>query len=197
MEITPEQATKLKTWASERDSILFEIAKLKEEKEKITKDIIELSQSKTEIQNDIVKSEGRMEELDKKEKLYEEIVSIEIPKLEVQKTKLETEVMSFQKEVSYLDLKKDGLVKDIDFLIKTQKDVFERTGVLEKVVEHVTKISSSNIKELDEAVAILKKKVDEILKLSTEDIDAHNRILGEIPKLFVELQRKSLIREKI
>lgn len=195
--LTPEQKTQLKTWASERDSILSEISILKTEKEVLTKKNKELAESNTEIQTSIVEANVRMEELDKKESLYAEIVSIEIPKLEVQKTTLETEITGFQKEVSYLDLKKEGLLRDIEFLIKTQKDVFEKTGVLEKVVEHVTKVSTTNIKELEDAVASVKTKVDEILKVSTSEIDAHTQILNEIPKLFVELQKKSLIKQRI
>ena len=195
--LTPEQTNQLKTWASERDSLLEKISILKTEKDVLTKKNKELAESNTEIQTSIVKANVRMEELDKKESLYMEIVSIEIPKLEVEKTTLETEVMSLQKEVSYLDLKKEGLQRDLEFMIKNQKDVFERTGILEKIVEHVTDVSETNIKTLDNAISSLTEKVKEVIELSTKDIEAQNRILGEIPKLFVELQRKVLARDEL
>ena len=48
---------------------------------------------------------------------------------------------------------------------------------------------------MEDSIGRVKTKTDEILKLSTENITAHNQVLGEIPKLFVELQKKSLNRE--
>ena len=196
-ELSPEQKEQLSNWSIQRDALLTELALLKEENEKLTQRNIEIADSSTEISEKIQQSIGRMEELDKQENLYKEIVAVEIPALEIVKTRLQTEITALKKEVVPLETRKEELVKDIEFLIKTKEDVSDKKEIIEKVVDHVTKVNSSNIKEIDEAIIALKSKVDEILKLSTEDIDAHNKILGEIPKLFVELQRKSLVREKI
>ena len=195
--LLPEQDKQLKTWAEQRDSILLEISSLKTEREGLEKRNKDLSDSNTEIQGTIVKSIGRMEELDKQEDLYTQIVSDEIPKLESEKTKLETLIAAFQKEVDTLKSEKNTLIKDIEFLRTTHNEVFDRTGILREIVENVTKISSTNIQVMDSTISALKLKVEEILQASTDGIDANNRILNEIPRLFVELQRKSLIREKI
>jgi len=40
-------------------------------------------------------------------------------------------------------------------------------------------------------------KVKEVVAISTENINKHNVILDEIPKIFVELKRKSLEREPL
>jgi len=195
--LLPEQEKQLKTWASERDLILSELSNLKNEKELLVKKNKELSDSNTEIQTTINQSIGRMVELDKEEKLYMEIVDVKIPQLESQKSILETEITGFQKEISYLEFQKGGLVKDIEFLIKTQSEVFDRTGILEKVVDHVTKVNSSNLKELEDASLQMIAKAKDILELSDSQYKAHTEVLREIPRLFVELQKKTLIRQKI
>lgn len=195
--ITPEQKEQLNNWSIQRDALLGVIAGLKTEEEKRTNRVKDLAISATELENKIQQSIGRLEELDKVELLYMEIVDSKLPDLETQKTKLETLVTILEKEAGGLLDKKEEIKKDIEFLTKVQSEIFKRTGILEEVVEHVTKVSASNIKELDEVVASLTKKVKEVIALSTEDIEAQNRILGEIPKLFVELQRKVLLRNEL
>lgn len=196
-ELLPEQKEQLTNWSVQRDALLGEIAQLVDQKQKLSQQTAEIAISYSEIANKIQQSIGRMEELDKQEKLYMEIVASELPGLEKEKSTLQSEVSGLKKEITVLNEKKENLHKEITLLITTQEDVFKRTGILEKVVEHVTNVSSSNIKELNSAVASIKEKTDEILKVSTENINAHTRILNEIPALFVELQRKSLTREKI
>jgi len=138
-----------------------------------------------------------MEELDKTEKLYMEIVDSKLPELEIKKTKLEIAISELSKDIESLSKKKDSLIKDIMFLITTHEDVYKKTGALEKIVDHVTKVNSENIKQLDTAVTAMTEKVSNILKLSDEQYKAHTEVLTEIPRLFVELRKKSLVREKI
>jgi chromosome segregation ATPase len=178
-------------------SLESEISILEQKKNNLIKKNIELAESNTDIEKKIVGATERMKELDKQETLYMEIVDSKLPKLEEQKTKLETFVSELTKEAGDLMDKKDSLTKDIMFLIVTQEDVYNRTGALEKIVEHVTKVSSSNIKELDKAVEDISKKAKEIITLSDSSIKKQNDVLDEIPKLFVELRRKSLVREKL
>jgi chromosome segregation ATPase len=194
---TPEQVTQLSTWASERDTILSEISILKDEKEKIIKQRNEAAESATEIENKVQQFIGRMAELDKQEKQYEEIVSVEIPKLETHKTRLETQITALASLLDGLEITKSKLQTDIEFLTKVQSEIFNRTEILEKVVEHVTNVSSANIKELNNAVIEITTKVKDILALSDSELKAHTEILNEIPRLFVELQKKILIRQKI
>lgn len=196
-QITPEQKEQLNNWSIQRDALLGEIALLKNEKESLLKANAEIAISSIDIANRIEQSKGRMAELDRQETDYINIIAVEIPALESQKTKLETEIPNLQKEIGVLSDKKDELTKDIMLLIVVQDEVFNRTGILEKVVEHVTNISSANIKELDNAVIALTNKVQEFVSLSDTNLKAHTEILNEIPKLFVELSKKTLIRQKI
>ncbi len=192
-----EEEVNLNSWAAKRDGILSEIAVLEDKKVRLSKQNTELANSYTEISKKIEKIVGRMEELDKTEKLYGEIVDTKILELETRKIKLTSDVDILDFEVKTLENKKESLIKDIMFLITTQEDVFNRTGILEKVVEHVTNVSSKNIKELDTAVTEINKKAEKILSLSDTNIKAHTDILNEIPRLFVELSKKTLTRQKI
>jgi seryl-tRNA synthetase len=196
-EITPEQKEQLSNWSIQRDALLGEIATLKTEKEKLSKDNTEIALSSIDIAKRIEQSIGRLAELDNTEKLYMEIVDSKIPELEAEKSRLTTEIDHLIIQLSSLGEKKEDIQKDIEFLIRVQSEVFNRTEILVKVVDHVTKINSTNMIEIETLVNLIKTKTEEILKLSTEDIEAHNRILNEIPRLFVELQKKVLIRKPI
>lgn len=195
--LSPEQKKQIDSWVGQRDSILKEVAIVKGEHEALLILNKNLSESNTEIANKIQQSVGRLEELDKREKEYEEILSLDVSALSVTKTRLETEVTNLQNLVKSLLSDKEVVVKDISFLKDIHGAVFDKTAVLEKVIEHVTRVSSTNIRDVEGFVVALKSKIDEILILSTTNIQAHNLILSEIPKLFVELHRKSLEREII
>lgn len=95
--ITLEQQNQLKSWASERDAILSDISMARSEHDLIVKANRMLTESNTEISQSILRSEGRMLELDKKEREYTEIVSSEIADLGKKKTLLETEVTSLKR----------------------------------------------------------------------------------------------------
>ena len=195
--LSTQQEEQLKTWAVQRDEILQEISVLNTEKEERAKEVRDLSASYTEIADRIQQSIGRLSELDKKEEEYINVVSDSIPPLEAEKSKLETEVSNFKKEIAELILRKDGLTKDIILEMQVNDVISEKSKLIEQIVGHVTSISDKNTKELDSSLSLLKTNIQNILDLSSENIEKHNKILNEIPKLFVELQRKSLVREVI
>lgn len=191
---TPEMDKNLKTWAEQRDTILLEISKLNIEKERITKDNKNLASSNTDIQNQVSQVEGRLIELNKNDGEFKKLISKEVSALIVQKSNLEIEIFNQNKELSKLKETKEEINRDILLAITVNDDVFQRTGILKEIVEHVTKISSENIVEINNLTFSLKDIFSKILGLSTENIKAHTRILNEIPTLFVELKRKSLER---
>jgi DNA repair exonuclease SbcCD ATPase subunit len=195
--LTPEQKEQLLTWGGQRDSLLNEISALRSEQERLSSENVDLAVSSTDIADRIQQSIGRMSELDKQENDYINIIAAKIPALEVEKSILETKIPTLNKEIEELEVKKQNLEKDIMFLTVNYEEIFSRTGSLEKIVEHVTSVSSSNITELENSVSELTKKVKDILALSESDLKAHTDVLQEIPRLFVELKRKSLVREKL
>lgn len=193
-EITPEQKAQLDNWVTQRDAILGEIAQNKTTNIILLEKNKNLTASNDDIEKRIQQSIGRLAELDNTEKLYMEVISAEIPKLISEKTALETSIPPLKKEIAELEQKKEEIKKDILFLSVTHDQIFSRTGALEQIVEHVTKVSSENITSFENALTDVTKKTKEILDLSDTNIKAHTEVLNEIPKLFVELQRKVLIK---
>ena len=187
----------LKKSNPEKDNLETEIASLKDQKYKLAKQLLEMAETHTEISDNIIASKARLEELAKKEKEFVEMITIDSAFKVGQKSRLEVEVSSLKKEIEVLTPRKNKIKEDIDFLINVQEKVFNRASIMEKVVDNVTRVNSLNMGELESSVNLLKSKIEEILKLSNEDLQAHKNVLDEIPRLFVELRRKSLIREKI
>lgn len=196
-DITPEQKEQLNNWSIQRDALLGVIAGLNKEKDSLNQKIKELSITSTELDNKIQQSIGRMAELDNTEKLYMDIVDTRLPELESKKTKLEVELNSLSKEVDLLKKEKEDKKRDIEFLKETYESLFNKTGVLREVVEHVKNVNSSNLKDIENSTKLISDKVKEILSISSENLEAHTDILNRIPKMFVELQKKILIRKKI
>ncbi len=196
-ELSPEQNKQLDSWASQRDSILLEIAAKKSESERL--DVINknLSDSNTEIENRIIKSEGRIQELVKKEEEFASRVSIPISKLISEKSQLQSENSVLLRERDSLMSQKENLAKDIVLAMQTYDLIHDKSILLEKMVEGVTRISSENLNVLDSFVGKLQVKISEILDVSTKNLDAHTVILNKIPELFVELRKKTLDRDII
>ena len=195
--LTPEQKEQLSNWSIQRDALLVDIANLKLEKDKAEEKVKELAVSATELDNKIQQSIGRLAELDNTEKLYMEIVDVKIPELETKKTKLETGITAMERELVLLSKEKNEIKKDIEFLKGVHSNLFDKTGLLREVVEHVKNVNSSNLKEIEKSVETINNKAKEILSLSDHNISAHTEVLNEIPRMFVELQKKVLIRKKI
>lgn len=195
-EITPEQKAYLATFAGQRDAALLEISTLQVAKEKLELANKNLAVSSTEIQNDINQKIGRLAELDKLEREYDDIVSGSLTKHLVEKTRLESEVINLQKIISILTPQKESLGKDISLLTETYNTMENRVGVLNKVIAHVTKVSEDNINKIDSVVVNLKKGLEEIVEVNKKNVAATNQVLTELPRMLVELQKHGLIKNK-
>lgn len=181
----------------EKAQYLSEIAALKIEKANLTKTNEDLGISNIELTNSIHISIGRIEELKTREKDFTEMMTVDNTEKILVKTRLQEQVYSLEKEVKFLEDKKKGLTEDIVNQKEIYSDLFDKAGTLREIVSHVVTISDKNMIKLDQQSSILVDKVKEIVAISTENINKHNVILDEIPKLFVELKRKSLEREPL
>ncbi len=114
--LTPEQKKQLKTWAFQRDALLKNIADLREARKIDEEKNHNLAISNTDIQTQIHRAEGRLEELNKKEEEFKNILSNETSSLIIEKTKLQTEIPALKKEVESLHSEKDLLVSTIKTL---------------------------------------------------------------------------------
>jgi len=181
----------------EKNNFLNEIAALRVEKENLTKANKDLGISNSELTNSIHVSIGRIEELKKKEEDLSKMTSTEVTNLLIKKSILEGQITDLSKEVAYLEDKKSGITEDIVNQKEIYNDLFDKAGTLREIVGHVVAISDKNIIKLEQHSSILVDKVKEVVAISTENINKHNVILDEIPKIFVELKRKSLEREPL
>jgi hypothetical protein len=193
--ITPEQEAQLKTWASERDTVLSEIAVLKNQKDIITKYNQDAAESYTEMITKIQQSIGRMVELDLKEKDWEVIMSNEVADLRTEKTKLETQLTNFKTEVAVYESKKETLVKDIELLLVLYNQHYGHAQNLDKVVDRVVRISQENMDKLNIFVKSLEPEVQKLLDLVQINIGNTNLVIDKLPRMVVELQKHGLIKK--
>lgn len=196
-ELTPEQKKQLSSWVSQRDALLQEISILRTENEKLTLENKNLAQSYTRTIEDINRSLGRIEELNKKEKEFDTLVGVENAELTSRKDKLETKIAELEKQVLLLEENKKLQLQITQTAINYADSISSKANTLDKVVGHVVAVSSNNVRELDALLASMRDSVQKVLDLNEENVKKANYVIEELPRLFFDLQRKSLIRPKI
>ncbi len=196
-QITPEQKKQLSAWSSQRDAMLLDLSKLKDEKEKLALINRNLADSNTEISEKIQRSIGKLSYIEGLDTEREKLVKKEVVEFIEQKSILQTEVSQIKVTISELSATKQGLIEDISMLMKVHSTVFKNTTELEKVITDIVSKCSGNAREVSDILKAVEDKFKDILKLSSLNIESHTQVLNEIPKLFVELRRKSLERDII
>lgn len=195
-ELTPEQKEQMKVWAGQRDALNIEIYKLRQARESLVTANNTLADSSSDLEKKIVSLNTRLEELDKKEKDYYVIVSSELSEALVEKTRLEEEVTRLNKTIELLTPQKEHLEKDISMLTTVFNTMNDRASMLEKVVDHVVKVSHHNEDEISRIVANLKTTLSEVVDVNQKNVTATNQVLTELPRMLVELQKHGLIKNK-
>jgi DNA repair exonuclease SbcCD ATPase subunit len=197
MEITPEQKAQIETWAGQRDAILLEISNLRTEREKLETMNRNLATSCGMIEEKFNRLIGRLTELDKVEKDYNDITSNELHNTLIVKARLESEVTSLEKVIKALSPQKESLQKDITALTDIYNTMNNRAGVLEKVVAHVTTTSEKNVAVFDELVSKVSKSMQELIAVNKKAVSETDMVVKELPKVFFDVQRASLQKHKI
>jgi len=187
MELTPGQKKELETWSARRDSILGEIGVLSTELENKRKKSSELSLSNTEIETRINQGKGRLAEITENEKDRAKLIPKEIADLQTLKSTLQVEVSSLQKEVVGFKSEKNVLIEVINNLKKIHSDVFERINGLDKMIELVNRMTSTNISDFKLFFEELKKTVQEIVDGNKKVIDETNIMVQRVPKILREV----------
>ncbi len=195
--LTLEQKKQLDSWASQRDSILLDIAGKKTESERLTLINNNLAISNTEISDKIQQSIGRLEEIEIKEEERAKFITTENVSLINLKSVLQTEVSSLQSEIVVLKDKKENIYNDIAVISKVHQDIFSRSSDIERIITETVTINSSNAREIKnilfEAGIELKKMID----IGSENVGITNKVISEIPKMVVDLHRDIIERKKI
>jgi predicted nucleic acid-binding Zn-ribbon protein len=196
-EITPEQKKQLGAWAIQRDAILGEISKLKIEEEALTERNINLSNSNTDIETRINQSTGRLAELDRQEEIRKNFISIELADLEKRKAALENQIPGFEKEVSGLSSRIALMVETLTTITDVHGKVFDRATAIDQIIEHVTRVSSQNITDIETFMGLLKTSIQEIIDKNTKNVATTNIVLEKLPRYIFELQKPIPIRRPI
>ena len=194
---TPEQNAQLTSWASERDSILSEIAVKRDELKNLTKQNENLAQSNTDLTNRINQSIGRLRELEKKEKEIQVMVSAEVSVLFMQKSALQSEVTAITKQVEMLDTQKRVLTYDITTFKDVYDRIVDRTAALDNIMNHVVAISDENIRKVDILMGNLAGSIQKVLDVNEANVNKANMVIMEMPKMFFELQRQQPLKKPI
>lgn len=195
--MNPEQNEQLKTWAGQRDALLLEISNLRIEKERLEKANVEVANSNTDIISQVNKITGRIEELNKKEAELVTLQSKEISSLQIEKVGLESDVSNLWKIINLLSQQKETIQKDISSLTDTFVRVNNQVFDLDKIVDHVTRISTDNVTVFESLMSNLKKTLGELIDVNTKNVFETNVVIEKLPQMLVEVRKQHLMRNKI
>ena len=196
-ELNIQEKTQLETFSAQRDALLFEISGLKSERDILQKKNIEVAISSGEIEKRINQNIGRLKEMDEKEKEFANKVSDDIFILSNKKTKLESQVSSYERLIEVLKSKHELLSKSIKDSSEVYKIVFDRTGALGQVIDHVTRVSTQNLNdsnEMEEKIRKWKRLYKEIFKVTISGEVFIFRVLnvGELIKIQTLVQQNKI-----
>jgi predicted nuclease with TOPRIM domain len=195
-ELTPEQKQQLSSWTGQRDLILTEIATRKTENERLTKTNIDLSNSNTEIQEKVKKSEGKLEELEKKEFEFSLLIKKENAELSQQKTQLETRVDGLKKEIEILEPHKISLEETIKTLADIHDRVFGRADDLNKEIDSSRQTNLQTMREIENLFISIKNQLQSIININAENVSKTNVVINDLPHIIFDLQKDLLERRK-
>ncbi len=191
-ELTKEQKDQLGTWSSQRDVLLSEISTLRNEKEIIQKSVLEVSSSYTDISNNIKISEGKLIEIDKKEGEALLKVSKDLSAVEKQKSIAENQIAPLEKTIQLLTEKKDLLTETVATLTKVSEGILTKTSKLDEDISKIVTSSTENSNEIVALMMTLKTSANQMIKINQDNVKETTSVIGELPRLFFELQREIL-----
>ena len=196
-ELTPEQRQQMSSWAAQRDAILSEISVHRTANDQLTSSNKALAASNTEIDTKIKEKTGRLEELDKKEKEAEGILSVEVADLTALKSKLQAEVFGLEKEVQALKANVESHKGMITTLADTHNKVFDHTADLHKAMGDSTKLNAANIAQINELLDRMKGSLQQVWDVNSQNVEKANYIIAQLPQMFFELQKIHLNRKRL
>jgi len=156
-QLSPEQNQQLRTWAEQRDTALAEVALARTDLENVTKINQALSASNSDLQNRANTLVDSIAEMVKEKAQLTQDLNIFRAGVQNKKNELESEFSGIEREVKLLMAQRDLLIEDIKTMTDMHDRVFKRVNVLDKVVDHVVRISDKNIETLNAFISNLKK----------------------------------------
>lgn len=191
-ELIPAQKKQLEAWATLRDEKLRELSQLNTEISDKTKKSKELGASNTEVQIQIYRAEGRLLEIEKKEKERAELISSEILSFQTEKTTLQSEITALKQIIISIHSEEETLKSSIATLTDVHRKVFDRTGGLEAIVDHVKTVSESNLSVLVKTFDVLKETSNEIIAINRKNVSETMIVIEKLPRAILEYRRPIL-----
>ncbi len=186
--LTPEQNKQLDSWASQRDSLLLDIANKRSEIELLTATNNNLASSNTEISEKVQQSIGRLEELDKKDKERATLISQEIVDLISEKSVLQTEISGLKTEILTHEDKKQSILRDILSLSLLHDKVFEKVNGLESMIGGIVTVSSENATRTNNILIDAATALQKMIDINDQNVAKTNAVIYELPKMIMDLQ---------
>jgi len=189
-EITVEQKEQLTRWAGQRDVLLSEISILRDQTLKLQKTNKDLADSNTDIIKQINQSEGRLLELDKKEKEDATLIDEDISRSLSIKTALDNQIPELKNQVAILESQKDSLIKSIQIMQSVNSGFATKNIELEKQIGGIIEVSSKNASGINSLLETLKVSTKELVDINKKNVAETSMVIGELPRLFFDLQRQ-------
>ncbi len=194
---TPEQKKKLGEWVVQRDAIITSIAQKRDEEKVLIDSVNNLCRTQSEVHDEIRKSEGRLEELKKKEAEFGTLITAENAVLREEKSRLQTEISAHEKEIAPLKDQKEALLEDVANLTLIHDKVFEKVNGLESLIGGIVRIASENATEVKNILIAAGAELQKVIDAGERNVDKTNRLVLDIPKIIVDLHRDILERRVI
>lgn len=156
-QLTTEQVNQVLTWTQERDRILADISVAKTELESLQAANRTAVDSTTEATNRMNNVLGRIAILEEVELNKSENISKDIADLVARKAVLEESVSNLSKQVVELEARRKNAESSVRILIDTHEKIFKQASLMEKVVNHVTRVGEQNVVEFNKMVESLKQ----------------------------------------
>ena len=194
---TPEQNNQIKTWASERDSLISEIASKREENESLKNSNTALVESSTDLSNRILISEGRIKELASREKEIVTLTSLEVADLEKIKTKLQTEVTALEKDIERLNVIKNNIIETTNFATSTYETVLKKSKSIDSIFANATEVNDLNISKMTVLMSEMTNSVQKLYDTNEANVEKANYYINELSKIFFIAQKSAPIKKTL
>jgi hypothetical protein len=193
--ITQAQSNQIRAWAEERDFILSEIASKREENESLKKSNSILAESSTDLSKRILISEGRIKELANREKEIISLVSLEVADLEKIKTKLQTEITAFEKDIERLNVIKNNIIETTNFATETYEIVLKKSKTIDGIFAKASEVNDENVAKMNNLMIELGNSVQKLYDTNEANVEKANYYINELSKIFFMAQKSSTIKK--
>ena len=196
-ELTPEQKKQLGAWVVQRDAILQSISEKRVEEQGLIESVKNLCATQSEVHDEIERSKGRLEELQKKEAEFGSLTTVENAALREEKSRLQTEISGFENSLVLLKGTELDVKENINILTGLFDRLFDKTNGLESLIGGIVKVASDNATEVKNILISAGAELKKVIDIGERNVDKTNRLIGDIPKLIVDIHRDVIERKVI